>query len=154
MKLYPSRLNNQYEGSKIALYGLYPIFAIYIFRSFVHFLAENSGLVGIATIKEFPITDGLDPNNIIYLFASLWGATQVSLTIILLILFIKYKNLIPLIYLICLLDQCFRLISGYLQPLSEDYYINTPPGVISNIPVLLYLIFMFYLSLRGNSKYD
>ena len=103
MKLFPSDLNNQYKGSKFALYGLYPIFAIYIFRSLVHFLAENSGLVGIATIKEFPITDGLDPNNIIYLFASLWGATQVSLTIILLILFIKYKNLIPLIYLICLL---------------------------------------------------
>ena len=154
MKLFPSDLNNQYKGSKFVQYGLYPIFAIYIFRSLVHFLTENSGLVGIATIKEFPITDGLDPNNIIYLFASLWGATQVSLTIILLILFIKYKNLIPLIYLICLLDQCFRLISGYLHPLSEDYYINTPPGVISNIPLLLYLIFMFYLSLRGNAKHD
>jgi len=154
MKLFPSDLNNQYKGSKFVQYGLYPIFAIYIFRSLVHFLAENSGLVGIATIKEFPIIDGLDPNNIIYLFASLWGATQVSLTIILLILFIKYKNLIPLIYLICLLDQCFRLISGYLHPLSEDYYINTPPGVISNIPLLLYLIFMFYLSLRGNTKND
>ena len=154
MKLFPSDLNNQYKGSKFVQYGLYPIFAIYIFRSLVHFLAENSGLVGIATIKEFPIIDGLDPNNIIYLFASLWGATQVSLTMILLILFIKYKNLIPLIYLICLLDQCFRLISGYLHPLSEDYYINTPPGVISNIPLLLYLIFMFYLSLRGNTKHD
>ena len=154
MKLFTSDLNNQYKGSKFVQYGLYPIFAIYIFRSLVHFLAENSGLVGIATIKEFPIIDGLDPNNIIYLFASLWGATQVSLTIVLLILFIKYKNLIPLIYLICLLDQCFRLVSGYLHPLSEDYYINTPPGVISNIPVLLYLIFMFYLSLRGNTKHD
>ena len=154
MKLFPSDLNNQYKGSKFVQYGLYPIFAIYIFRSLVHFLAENSGLVGIATIKEFPIIDGLDPNNIIYLFASLWGATQVSLTMILLILFIKYKNLIPLIYLMCLLDQCFRLISGYLHPLSEDYYINTPPGVISNIPLLLYLIFMFYLSLRGNTKHD
>ena len=154
MSIFPSRLNNQYEGSKIALYGLYPIFAIYIFRSLVHFLAENSGLAGIATIKQFPITEGLDPNTIIYLFASLWGATQVSLMIILLILFIKYKNLIPLIYLICLLDQCFRLISGYLHPLGQDYYINTPPGVISNLPVLLYLIFMFYLSLKGNTKRD
>ena len=154
MSLFPSRLNNRYEGSKIAIYGLYPIFAMYIFRSLVHFLAENSGLVGIATIKQFPITEGLDPNTIIYLFASLWGATQVSLVIILLILFIKYKNLIPLIYLICLLDQCFRLISGYLHPLGQDYYINTPPGVISNIPVLLYLIFMFYLSLKGNTKRD
>ena len=154
MKLFPSRLGSQYEGSKVALYGLYPIFAFYIFRSLVHFLAENSGLVGIATIKEFPVTEGLNPNNIIYLFASLWGATQVSLTIVLLILYIKYKNLIPLIYFICLLDQCFRIISGYLHPLSEEYYINTPPGVISNIPVLLYLIFMFYLSLRGNTKDD
>ena len=73
MKLFPSRLGSQYEGSKVALYGLYPIFAFYIFRSLVHFLAENSGLVGIATIKEFPVTEGLNPNNIIYLFASLWG---------------------------------------------------------------------------------
>ena len=154
MSLFPSGLNNQYEGSKIVIYGLYPIFAMYIFRSLVHFLAENSGLVGIATIKVFPISDGLNPNNIIYLFASLLGATQVSLTIVLLILFIKYKNLIPLIYLICLLDQCLRLISGYLHPLGEDYYINTPPGVISNIPVLLYLILMFYLSLIGSTKHD
>ena len=154
MSLFPYRLNNQYEGSKIAFYGLYPIFAMYIFRSLIHFLAENSGLVGIATIKQFPITDGLNPNNIIYLFASLLGATQVSLIIVLLILFIKYKNLIPLIYLICILDQCLRLISGYLHPLGEDYYINTPPGVISNIPVLLYLILMFYLSLIGSTKHD
>ena len=154
MAFLPSNLNNQYKGLKIVDYGLYPIFAIYIFRSLVHFLADNSGLVGIATIKEFPIFEGLDPNNIIYLFASLWGATQVSLTVILLILFIKYKNLIPLIYLICLMDQCFRLISGYLHPLGEQYYINTPPGVISNIPILIYLIVMFFLSLKRRSKYD
>ena len=154
MKLFPSGLNTQYSGSEIALYGLYPIFAIYIFRSLVHFLAENSGLVDIATIKEFPINEGLDPNTVIYLFASLWGATQVSLTVILLILFIKYKNLIPLIYLICLMDQCFRLISGYLHPLGEQYYINTPPGVISNIPILIYLIVMFFLSLKRRAQYD
>ena len=154
MAFLPSNLNNQYKGLKIVDYGLYPIFAIYIFRSLVHFLADNSGLVGIATIKEFPIFAGLDPNNIIYLFASLWGATQVSLTVILLILFIKYKNLIPLIYLICLMDQCFRLISGYLHPLGEQYYINTPPGVISNIPILIYLIVMFFLSLKRRSQYD
>ena len=97
----------------------------------------------------------MNPNNLIYLFASLWGATQVSLTIILLVLFIKYKSFIPLIYLICLLDQCFRIVSGMLHPLSEDYYITTPPGVILNIPVLIYLITMFYLSLiKGDYQHD
>mgnify|MGYP001443959496 FL=1 len=148
MRLFPSNLNDKYTGSKIAYYGLFPIFAILIFRSLVHFLSESSGLISIATIKQFPSIDGLDPNHLVYLFSSLWGATQVSLTLILLILFIKYKNLIPLIYLVCLLDQCFRLISGALHPLSEDYYINTPPGVILNMPVLIYLASMFYLSLR------
>ena len=154
MTLLPPKLSNEYKGLKIAEYGLYPIFAIYIFRSLVHFLAENSGLVGIASIKELPILNGLDPNQLVYLFASLWGATQVSLTLILLILFIKYKNLIPLIYLICLLDHCFRLISGSLPPLAEDYYINTPPGVIANIPILIYFILMFYLSLKGKAQND
>ena len=154
MKLFPSDLNNQYKGSKFVQYGLYPIFGILIFRSLVQFLSENSGLIGIATIKEFPIIEGLDPNNLVYLFASLWGATQVSLTLILIILFIKYKSFIPLIYLICLLDQCFRMISGTIHPLTEDYYINTPPGVISNIPILIYLFVMFYLSLKGKPQND
>ena len=155
MRLLPSNINDKYTGTKIAYYGLFPIFAVLIFRSLVHFLSESSGLVGIATIKQFPLIDGLNPNNLIYLFASLWGATQVSLTIILLVLFIKYKSFIPLIYLICLLDQCFRIVSGMLHPLSEEYYINTPPGVILNIPVLIYLITMFYLSLiKGDYQND
>tara|TARA_Y100000746_G_scaffold225425_1_gene229090 strand:- start:1271 stop:1738 length:468 start_codon:yes stop_codon:yes gene_type:complete len=153
MTLLPNKLNHDYEGSKIAIYGLYPIFAIYIFRSLVHFLSENAGLVGIATIKELPLINNINPNDLVYLFASLWGATQVSLTLILLILFIKYKSLIPLIYMVCLLDHCFRLISGSLHPLTEDYYINTPPGVIGNIPMLVYFILMFYLSLKKRVEY-
>ena len=154
MTLLPNKLNHEYQGSKIAIYGLYPIFAIYIFRSLVHFLSENSGLVGIASIKELEIVGNIDPNNLVYLFASLWGATQVSLTLILVILFIKYKNLIPFIYMICLLDHCFRLISGLLHPLTEEYYINTPPGVIGNIPILMYMILMFYLSLKKEIQND
>ena len=145
MTLFPNKLNEDYKGSRLAIYGLYPIFALYIFRSLVHFLSENAGLVGIATIKELPIIDTIDPNNLVYLFASLWGATQVSLTLILLILFIKYKSLVPLIY------HCFRLISGSLHPLTDDYYINTPPGVIGNIPILIYFMIMFYLSLKKGS---
>ena len=155
MTLLPNQLSNKYEGSKIAVYGLYPIFALYIFRSLVHFISENAGLIGIATIKELPIIDNINPNNLVYLFASLWGATQLSLTLILLILFIKYKNLVPLIYMICLLDHCFRLFSGLLHPLTEEYFINTPPGVIGNIPILIYFMLMFYLSLKKRGRsYD
>ena len=80
MTLLPNQLSNKYEGSKIAVYGLYPIFALYIFRSLVHFISENAGLIGIATIKELPIIDNINTNNLFYLFSSLWGATQISIT--------------------------------------------------------------------------
>ena len=69
MTLLPNKLNHEYQGSKIAIYGLYPIFAIYIFRSLVHFLSENSGLVGTASIKELEIVGNIDPYNLVYLFS-------------------------------------------------------------------------------------
>ena len=59
MILFPNKLNHDYRGSKIAIYGLYPVFVLYIFRSLVHFLSENAGLVGIATIKELPNIDSI-----------------------------------------------------------------------------------------------
>ena len=77
MTLFPNKLNDNYKGSKLAISGLYPIFAIYIFRSLVHFLSENAGLVGIATIKELPIIDTIDPNNLVYLFAALGSNTGI-----------------------------------------------------------------------------
>ena len=77
MTLFPNKLNDDYKGSKIAIYGLYPIFAYIHFRSLVHFLSENAGLVGIATIKELPIIDTIDPNNLVYLFASLGSNTGI-----------------------------------------------------------------------------
>jgi hypothetical protein len=46
------------------------------------------------------------------------------------------------------------LISGSINPLTEDYYINTPPGVISNIPGLIYLTLMFCLSLKQGKQND
>ena len=56
MRLLPSNINDKYTGTKIAYYGLFPIFAVLIFRSLVHFLSESSGLVGIATVSYTHLT--------------------------------------------------------------------------------------------------
>ena len=67
--ILPKQINNNYKGSKIAIYGFYPIMAMWLFRSFTHFLSENAGLVKIASINKLPITNNIDPNNLVYLFA-------------------------------------------------------------------------------------
>ena len=98
-KLFPTQANNNYQGSKIAQYAFYLLIALYSFRSFAHFLLDDGGINSIASIIVFPFVEigvgsgvgsqgTLDPNNVIYLFASLWGSAQI------ITLFIFYLSLI------------------------------------------------------------
>ena len=150
VSLLPSSANNNYEGNKYAIYGFYPLLAILIFRGLVHFLKEDAGLHDIATIIPFPIIDGMDPNNVIYLFGSLWGASQLIILFFYLIIFFKYRNLLHFIWITMIIDVLFRLISGTIHPLTPEYYINQPPGSIGNIYILIYSMSMFLLSIWKN----
>lgn len=147
VSLLPASANNDYEGNKYAIYGFYPLLAILLFRGLVHFLKEDAGLHDIATIIPFPIFDGIDPNNVIYLFGSLWGASQLIILFFYLIIFFKYRNLLHFIWITMVIDVLFRLISGTIHPLTPEYYINQPPGSIGNIYILIYSISMFLLSI-------
>ena len=150
VSLLPASANNNYEGNKYAIYGFYPLLAILIFRGLVHFLKEDAGLHDIATIIPFPIFDGIDPNNVIYLFGSLWGASQLIILFFYLIIFFKYRNLLHFIWITMIIDVLFRLISGTIHPLTPEYYINQPPGSIGNIYILIYSMSMFLLSIWKN----
>ena len=147
VSLLPASANNDYEGNKYAIYGFYPLLAILLFRGLVHFLKEDAGLHDVATIIPFPIFDGIDPNNVIYLFGSLWGASQLIILFFYLIIFFKYRNLLHFIWITMIIDVLFRLISGTIHPLTPEYYINQPPGSIGNIYILIYSISMFLLSI-------
>ena len=149
-KILPEIINNDFNGSKIALYGFYPILAMMIFRSLTHFLSESAGLVNIANINILPLIDGIDPNNLVYLFASLWGASQLILTLLIIVIFLKYKSLLPLLWIILIIDILFRFVSGSIHPLTEEYYSAVPPGRLSQVPLLVYGTLMFFLSIRNN----
>ena len=146
--ILPKQINNNYKGSKIAIYGFYPIMAMWLFRSFTHFLSENAGLVKIASINKLPITNNIDPNNLVYLFASLWGASQLIITLLTILFFFKYRSLLPLLWLIVIFDILLRFISGFLHPLTPEYYINVPLGSLAQIPLLIYGILMFTISIK------
>ena len=146
--ILPKQINNNYKGSKIAIYGFYPIMAMWLFRSFTHFLSENAGLVKIASINKLPKTNNIDPNNLVYLFASLWGASQLIITLLTILFFFKYRSLLPLLWLIVIFDILLRFISGFLHPLTPEYYINVPPASLAQIPLLIYGILMFTISIK------
>jgi len=148
--LFPQQANNDYRGSKFALW-LFPLLALAILaRSLIHFLKSDGGINSIATIITFEGTP--DPDRVIYLFASLWGSQQVIMAMLYGVVMVRYRALIPLMYLLIIIELCFRLISGSLHPLTEVYYLQTPPGSAGNIPALIIVSILLLLSLRRSRQ--
>ena len=105
-----------------------------------------------ASIITFPLVDNLDPNNVIYLFGSLWGASQLLLLLFYVVIITRYKSLLSFLWITVILDVLFRFISGYLHPLTFEYYSYTPPGKLSNLPILIYSLVMLNFSLKHSKK--
>ncbi len=148
-KLFPKQANNNYRGSLIAQYGFYLLMALYTFRSLMHFLAEDGGINSIASIIIFPFTQGApDPNNVIYLFASLWGSAQLITLFIFYICMWRYRNLLPLLWLTLVIEVPMRMAAGTMHPLSAPYYEHVPPGAVGNLPLLVIACIMLVLSLK------
>ena len=72
------------------------------------------------------------------------------LTILIIVNFLKYKSLLPLLWIILIIDILFRFVSGSIHPLTEEYYSAVPPGRLSQVPLLAYGTLMFFLSIRNN----
>ena len=145
--LLPKEANNDYRGGPIALYTFCALAAVMLFRSLVHFLKDDSGVNSIATIVTFSGTP--DPNQVIYMFSSLWGSQQLIMVMIYGIVLLRYRNLIPLMYGLFIVEVGFRMVAGTLHPLTEDYFARTPPGAIGNLPFLLIVVIMLVLCLRS-----
>jgi len=149
-KLFPKQASNDYQGNNIALYVFYLLIAIYTFRGFMHFLADDGGINSIASIIIFPFAEGApDPNNVIYLFASLWGSAQLITLAIFYICMWRYRNLLPLLWLTVVVEVPMRMAAGTMHPLSAPYYEHVPPGAVSNLPLLAIACIMLALSLQN-----
>ena len=151
-RLFPQQANNNYQGSPIAQYVFYVLMAIYSFRSIVHFTTEDGGINKIDSIVIFPLVETakgtIDPNNVIYLFASLWGSSQILMLLIFFVCMWRYRNLLPLLWLTVVIEIPMRMIAGTLHPLDASYYEYVPPGSAGNLPLLASACIMLVLSLR------
>ena len=146
-RLLPDVADNNYFGSKIAIYGLAILMIPLTFRSLVHFLKDDSGVNSIATILTF--SGSPDPNTVIYLFSSLWGGQQLLFVFLAAIVLVRYRSLIPLMFSLFIVECLFRIVSGALHGLGPEYYESRPPGSVGTYVFLAYGTLMLSLSLRS-----
>ncbi|MCE2392214.1 MAG: hypothetical protein J4G09_12135 [Proteobacteria bacterium] len=148
--LLPASANNDFRGGRVPLAGFGLLIALTAFRSLVHLLKDDSGVNSIASIHLFP--GDPDPNQVIYMYSSLWGGQQLILVVLYLIVLARYRNLIPLMFGLMALEVLLRLTTGILHPLTEEFYVRTPPGKLGNLPLLGASLLLLYLSHRGVAK--
>ena len=123
------------------------IAALYMFvmvaRSCIHLFAADGGAESIAGIDTS--VEGGD--NIIAIFHQ-WGAIQLILAALLLVLFFRYPGLTPLILLTLTLDPVLRFVAGQMMSLTTT---GTPPGEALN-GVALYLLLVLFLGSLWSKK--
>lgn len=82
------------------------------------------------------------------MFSSAWGSQQLITLLIYAVILWRYRSLLPLVYALIVLEIIFRFVVGTLHPLTDDYYLRTPPGKFFNLPALVVAGGMLILSLR------
>ena len=112
---------------------------VMVVRSCIHLFAADGGAQSIAGI-DTSVEGG---NNIIAIFHQ-WGAIQLILAVLLLILFFHYPGLTPLILLTLALDPVMRFIAGQMMSVTST---GTPPGEALNAAAFYLLAFLFIASL-------
>lgn len=138
-KIFPKNANNDYKGHKLAAYVFLLLAAIGTVRSCIHFLAPDGGAGTIAGM-DLSVAGAA---GIIFGF-SLWGSSQLLYAIIQLVVFFRYRTLIPFMYILMLCETAMRMFIGHIKPV---HFAHTPPGEILNHVMIPLTIIMLTLSL-------
>jgi len=142
--ILPTTINNTIRGNKFPFY----VFALYAIlstvRSCIHIFSSDGGAGSIAGLDL--TVSGAD--GIIFAFA-LWGSSQLLFAIIQLIVVLRYRALIPLMYLMLVVEILLRQLVGIMKPVT---FAHTPPGAIGNQIVLPLAIIMLVLTVWSALK--
>jgi hypothetical protein len=145
--ILPRQASNDFHGGKIPIYGFCLMLLPVTFRSLVHMLKADSGVNSIASIHLF--AGDPDPNRVIHMFSSVGGLYQTIILLIYLVVLFRYRNLIPLMFVLMLVEVGFRIVVASIHPLTEEFYVRTPPGKFGNLPFGLLSVTMLYFTYRN-----
>ena len=140
----PAKIDNSIRGWKLPVY----VFALYAIvstvRSFIHLLSPDGGAGSIAGMDL--TVAGAD--GIIFAFA-LWGSSQLLMAIIQLLVVIRYRSLVPFMYVLLILETLLRELVGRMKPVT---FAHTPPGAVSNQVIIPLAVVMLGLTLWSALK--
>ncbi len=148
--IFPRQANNDYRGGNIPCYGFLLLIAQHTFSACVHYFTYDSGKVQIGGMIPFEGTP--DPNALIFAFGGNAGAWELIILALYGIVLWRYRNLIPLMFVVLIAINLLRYGNSILHPVGLEYFEHTPPALIAALPKLLFGVLMLFLSVRHSTR--
>lgn len=117
------------------------VLVLVVVRSCIHVFAQDGGAQRIAGVD----TSVAGGDNVIAMFHQ-WGAVQLTLVGLLIVVFVRYPGLTPLVILTLALDPVTRAIAARMKKLTST---KTPPGARLNWPAFVVLVVLLVFSLSS-----
>jgi len=141
--ILPKVADNNYKGHPIALWFFYLITVVTIVRSCIHIFKDDGGAQSIATIPLDTYTNG-GADAVIFIFAY-WGLSQLMFGLLQGVVALKYRSLIPLMYLFLFFEYVARFGISLFKSLETT---GQAPGGVANYAFPILISIMFFLSIR------
>lgn len=143
-RVFPTHFANEFTGHRLSLWFFYALTVLTLWRSQHHLFTADGGAQSIASIPldSFSTSAGA---TVVSVFA-LWGLSQLIVGLIYLVVCFRYRSMIPLMLLLGAFEYLMRLVYvGVFKPIET---VETAPGVLMNLPLLIILLLMFFLSVQ------
>lgn len=141
-KLLPDNANNAYAGRQIVVVVFAFITLVTLVRSLIHLLSADGGAQSIASI---PLdTFSAEAAGAVIFTFSVWGLSQLLMGVVYGVVLLKYRSLIPLMYVLIAVEYAARIAIGAFKPVVTE---STAPGEIGNYIMIPLGIVMLALSL-------
>lgn len=148
IRILPKTIDNVYKGNPISKYVFLLLTVITIVRSLIHIFAADGGAQSIATIPLDSYTSA-GAATVIMMF-SLWGLSQLLMSVVYGVVYLRYKSLIPAMYVLLIIEYIMRIVIGIMKPIVTA---GTAPGVIGNYILVPLCVIMLLLSLIKSKQY-
>jgi hypothetical protein len=141
-RLFPARIDNSYEGSKIALWILGLLIAVRTMQS-VMILVNGASIAQSADGVPLDTYPAAAAQTIVALFA-LSGVNRLVISLVCVVVLVRYRRAVPLMFLLLLVTYSAGQLVGRVNPIVR---VGQPPAAVMNLTLLGLTILGLVLSL-------
>ena len=142
-QLLPERIDNSYRGHKLALW----LFAMVVFmKTSIGMGTMFNGRNAAVSADGIPL-DTFTPAGaqaFVSVFAA-WGLAQTMIGLICIVVLVRYRAMVPFMFLLLLLEHLGRKLIFVVLPVART---ADAPGILINVALVALLVVGLVLSLR------